>query len=131
MPNAAVAEVRLKGRVSQGETVVTTKATRQFRPLQQAMNDGVEIPGLASGGTIGMQSVQPLSGAPASGQPAVLVRILPSPQFQTVAEEQTRGIVVEAVKNYDRNVAPKTVKRTLNNPRIIGYHQGAILAVQA
>jgi hypothetical protein len=105
---------------SPGETVVTAKATRQYRPLLQAMNDGVEIPGLASGGSIGMQSAQPLSGASASGPPTALVRILPSPLFKTVVEEQTHGIVVEAVEDYDRNVAPETVKRTINSPRSIG-----------
>ena len=106
--------------LSPGETVVTAKATRQYRPLLQAMNDGVEIPGLASGGSIGMQSAQPLSGASASGPPTALVRILPSPLFKTVVEEQTHGIVVEAVEDYDRNVAPETVKRTINSPRSIG-----------
>ena len=106
--------------LSPGETVVTAKATRQYRPLLQAMNDGVEIPGLASGGSIGMQSAQPLSGASASSQPTALVRILPSPLFKTVVEEQTHGIVVEAVEDYDRNVAPETVKRTINSPRSIG-----------
>lgn len=108
--------------LSPGETVVTAKATRQFRPLLQAMNDGVDIPGLAEGGTIGGATTsQSYSGLSSSGaaasQSSVLLRILPSPLFQTVVEEQTQGIVIEAVDDYDRNRAPDTVKRTIDDPR--------------
>ncbi len=106
--------------LSAGETVVTAKATRQYRPLLQAMNDGVEIPGLASGGTIGLQSAAPLSGASSSGQTAALVRIVPSPLFKAVVEEQSANITVELLEDYDRNQVPETVKRTLNDSRSVG-----------
>ncbi|MVO16856.1 phage tail length tape measure family protein [Parasedimentitalea huanghaiensis] len=107
--------------LSPGETVVTAKATRQFRPLLQAMNDGVDIPGLADGGTIAtpLGSRSGLGGS-APGQPTVLLRIQPSPLFKVAVEEQTHGVVVEAIEDYDQNVAPETVKRTLDDPRRIG-----------
>lgn len=107
--------------LSPGETVVTAKATRKYRPLLQAMNDGVEIPGLASGGTIGPQSgTQPLSGAPGSGPQSLLLRIQPSPLFKVTVEEAAQNIAVDVVEDYDRNIASGTVQRVLHDPRGIG-----------
>ncbi|WP_164860764.1 phage tail length tape measure family protein [Parasedimentitalea marina] len=106
--------------LSPGETVVTAKATRQYRPLLQAMNDGVDIPGLASGGTIGMQPAQPLSGGSNSGPQSVLLRIQPSPLFKATVEETAQNIAVDVVEDYDSNVAPGTVHRVLNDPRGTG-----------
>ncbi len=107
--------------LSPGETVVTAKATRQYRPLLQAMNDGVEIPGLADGGTLAPQAAtQSYSGTSATGQPPVLLRILPSPLFKVMVDENATGIAVEVIEDYDRNVAPDTIKRTINDPRRAG-----------
>lgn len=107
--------------LSPGETVVTAKATRQYRPLLQAMNDGVEIPGLAGGGTLAPQAAtQSYSATSATGQPPVLLRILPSPLFKVMVDENATNIVLEVVEDYDRNVAPDTIKRTINDPRRAG-----------
>lgn len=104
--------------LSPGETVVHAKATRKYRPLLQAMNDGVEIPGLASGGEIGGGSGTGAASGSGSGSATshAVVRILPSPLFQTMVEETSGNIVVQGIEQYDQTRAPETARRALNDP---------------
>lgn len=108
--------------LSPGETVVHAKATRKYRPLLQAMNDGVEIPGLATGGEIGTSNRQgTVYGATPSAGPAhAVVRVLPSPLFKTMVEETSGDIVVQGLEKYDREVAPDTARRAIDDPHGAG-----------
>ncbi|AHD03097.1 phage tail length tape measure family protein [Leisingera methylohalidivorans] len=103
--------------LSAGESVITGKATRRYRPILQAMNDGVEIPGFASGIVPGAAASAP-SAAAAAGQtrPTITVRLLPSPMFEAVVEERASEISVEVVRDYDQGPARSTVKDTLEDP---------------
>ncbi|WP_027237244.1 phage tail length tape measure family protein [Leisingera caerulea] len=102
--------------LSAGESVITAKATRRYRPLLQAMNDGVEIPGFATG------LIPPApagAGAPAAanqGRSQLTVRILPSPMFEAVVDERASEIGVELIQDYDHGPARATVKDTLEDP---------------
>lgn len=103
--------------LSPGESVITAKATRRYRPLLQAMNDGVEIPGFA-GGLVPAASPVTAAGATAGSQgiPHVTLRILPSPMFEAVVDERASEIGVELIQDYDRGPARATVKDTLEDP---------------
>ncbi|MDE4175804.1 phage tail length tape measure family protein [Phaeobacter sp. PT47_59] len=103
--------------LSPGESVITAKATRKYRPLLQAMNDGVEIPGFASGTVpAGGTTSAPTSSGSAQDQPLALVRIAPSPLFEAYVEETAGRVSVETIDHYDRTVAPDTIDRQLNDP---------------
>ncbi len=108
--------------LSPGETVVHAKATRKYRPLLQAMNDGVEIPGLATGGEIGASNARgTVYGATPSAGPAhAVVRVVPSPLFKTMVEETSGDIVVQGLEKYDREVAPDTARRAIDDPHGAG-----------
>ncbi|MEP1330102.1 phage tail length tape measure family protein [Pseudophaeobacter sp.] len=109
--------------LSPGETVVHAKATRKYRPLLQAMNDGVEIPGLASGGEVPGGAATGSGGSTTGGAgeiPYARVVIQPSPLFQSYVEEVSGKITVEGIQDYDRNTAPETARRALNDPHGIG-----------
>ncbi|UWQ31343.1 phage tail length tape measure family protein [Leisingera sp. M527] len=108
---------KVLARLSAGESVITAKATRRYRPILQAMNDGVEIPGFASGIVPGGAAGSPPAAA-AAGQarPAMTVRLLPSPMFEAVVEERASEISVEVVRDYDQGPARSTVKDTLEDP---------------
>ncbi len=107
--------------LSPGESVITAKATRRYRPLLQAMNDGVEIPGFANG-LIPAAPAGQTANTRQDGQAPLLgtLRILPSPLFEAVMDERASGIAVEIVQDYDRNQAPQTIKSTLDDPFKIG-----------
>ncbi|WP_167738097.1 phage tail length tape measure family protein [Leisingera sp. NJS201] len=102
--------------LSAGESVITAKATRRYRPILQAMNDGVEIPGFASGIVPGAAASAPPSAAAGQTRPSVTVRLLPSPMFEAVVEERASEISVEVVRDYDQGPARSTVKDTLEDP---------------
>lgn len=103
--------------LSAGESVITAKATRRYRPLLQAMNDGLEIPGFATGL---IPSAPAGAGAPAAaanqGRSQLTVRILPSPMFEAVVDERASEIGVELIQDYDHGPARATVKDTLEDP---------------
>ncbi|MEQ3671492.1 MAG: phage tail length tape measure family protein [Pseudophaeobacter sp.] len=109
--------------LSPGETVVHAKATRKYRPVLQAMNDGAEIPGFASGGEIpgGKATGANSSATGSAGEiPYARVVIQPSPLFHSYVEEVSGRITVEGLQDYDRNTAPETARRALNDPHGIG-----------
>ncbi|UWQ27271.1 hypothetical protein [Leisingera sp. M523] len=107
---------KVRARLSAGESVITAKATRRYRPILQAMNDGVEIPGFASGIVPGAAASAPPSAAAGQARPAMTVRLLPSPMFEAVVEERASEISVEVVRDYDQGPARSTVKDTLEDP---------------
>ncbi|KXF92087.1 phage tail length tape measure family protein [Phaeobacter inhibens] len=109
---------------SPGEFMVNAPATRKYRHILEAMNAGSDMssfarPAFADGGLI----APPVGTAPGTGAaghagrtaPAV-VQILPSPLFKAVIQEQTQGAIMEAVEDYDRNVAPETARRAIDDP---------------
>jgi hypothetical protein len=108
---------KVPARLSPGESVITAKATRRYRPLLQAMNDGVEIPGFA-GGFVPAAAPAAGTGTTAGGQdrPQITLRILPSPMFEAVVDERSTKVGVELIQDYDRGPARATVKDTLEDP---------------
>lgn len=108
--------------LSPGETVVHAKATRRYRPVLQAMNDGVEIPGLANGGEIGGSGGgSPTYGAAQGGKNArTLVEVQPSPLFDVKVKEIAGDAVVQGLEHYDQNVAPDTFNRIVHDPLGVG-----------
>ena len=103
--------------LSPGESVITAKATRRYRSLLQAMNDGVEIPGFAGGLIPAAPSGQTsVTGPSNQGSSLVTLRILPSPLFETVVDERASKVSVELIQDYDQGPARATVKNTLDDP---------------
>lgn len=61
------------------------------------------------------------AGKPADqATPAIVVRILPGPEFDARIEETAGRVSVEVVTDYDRDVMPGSVQRVLEHPRRIG-----------
>ncbi len=108
--------------LSPGETVVHAKATRRYRPVLQAMNDGVEIPGLANGGEIGgpSGSATAYGNNQGGGSNRTQVEVLPSPLFDVKVREISGDAVVQGLEHYDREVAPDTVHRIIQDPLGVG-----------
>ncbi|WP_264213221.1 hypothetical protein [Leisingera thetidis] len=110
-------ESRFPAWLSAGESVITAKATRRYRPLLQAMNDGVEIPGFAGGFLPASATGASLAAAQGGqGTSHVTLRILPSPMFEAVVDERATEIGVDLIQDYDRGPARSTVKDTLEDP---------------
>lgn len=101
--------------------MINARAARRHRPLLEAINAGLALPALADGGTL---TQSPASSAPnltGLGEPArARVEIVPSPLFRAAVREASQDAAVEVVENYDREIAPETIKRTLEDDRRIG-----------
>lgn len=111
---------------SPGEFFVNAKATRKHRHLLEAINAGsllpAALPAFANGGAFAAPPVLPAVSAGGSSQaPGMsLVRILPSPLFRVVVEEQSRQTAVEVNQNYDREHSGEAFNRNLNDPWSVG-----------
>ncbi|MBW3243164.1 phage tail length tape measure family protein [Epibacterium sp. DP7N7-1] len=111
---------------SPGEFFVNAKATRKHRHLLEAINAGsllpAALPAFANGGAFAAPPVLPAVGAGGSSQAPdmSLVRILPSPLFRVVVEEQSRQTAVEVNQNYDREHSGEAFNRNLNDPWSVG-----------
>jgi hypothetical protein len=114
-------EDKVPALLSPDEHVINARAARRYRPLLEAINSGVALPALADGGTLSQAAPSKPGALPGLGEAGhARVEIVPSPLFRAVVQEASENAAVEVVENYDREVAPETIKRTLEDDRRIG-----------
>lgn len=113
---------KVRAMLSPGETVVHAQATRKYRPILQAMNDGVEIPGLANGGEIGSGASGGSSYGGQQGNQAMrsLVEFRPSPLLDVKIREISAETTAQGLEHYDREVLPGAVHRISQDPLGVG-----------
>lgn len=104
--------------LSNGEYVVNARATAQNRHLLEAINAGGRIPGYSEGGYVGADNRR-LAGRGAAGGLTINLNLAGAKgdrEIEALARKGTQA----ALREYDREALPSSVKRVSGDPRRFG-----------
>jgi hypothetical protein len=105
--------------LSNGEYVVNARATAQNRHLLEAINSGGRIPGFAQGGYVGTDNRRMAARGEGGGDTHIHMHLAGAKGDREIEMLARKGTEA-ALKDYDRNAAPATVRRVSSDPRRTG-----------
>lgn len=102
-----------------GEFIVNARATAKNRHLLEAINAGGQVRGYAAGGMVGADNRR-FAARDEGGGDIHIHNHLAGAKGDREIEALARKGTQAALKDYDRNAAPSTVRRVSSDPRRIG-----------
>jgi hypothetical protein len=105
---------------SAGEFVVTARATAHYRPMLEAMNAGAPLPRFARGGLIGGEGGRSRGGDGAGSGGTTFVIDVRGARGNREIENMVSDAVGLAMRIYDRDVLPLSVRRVFSDPGRVG-----------